>query len=408
MTKRTIRMWLAVALVGASAMVVPVDAPARAEVGARTPDHVVHAGAKDPTDPLSLHMFEGYFPRDVKVHKGDLVRWEFPVQGDLAQAFHTVTFGDIDTAPYARADEIPGTIAFSERAFFTIGCGRAGQPVCVISSPDQFVTSGTPLQHFAAGAIQPFDAVVDLPEGTYNYFCTLHAPDMRGTVEVVADDVALANPKPEDFAAEIAASADEADRQFADAARPDLTVEQGRRVWTVDAGARTDHDVPVSTEAFLPGALSVRPGDTVRWVMGGTAHAVTFPDPGTLPPPKHLTLNCEFDGPATGAPGVPGIATVGALGLPWCPPGGTTEMAFSELGANQHRAPGDAVVPGVLHNSGIMITAGLPERMRGRPAGSGTYFPSTFEANFPVPGTYTYRCMIHAGFMGGTITVSGV
>ncbi len=155
-------------------MALPADAPAT--VAADAPDHVVHAGAKDPTDPLSMHMFEGYYPRDVRVHKGDRVRWEFPNQGELAQAFHTVTFGDIDTAPYARADEIPGTLAFDERAFFTTGCGRAGQPVCVISSPEQFVSSGTPIQHMAGvGKIQPFDAVIDLPEGKYSYFCTLHA-----------------------------------------------------------------------------------------------------------------------------------------------------------------------------------------------------------------------------------------
>jgi plastocyanin len=39
--------------------------------------------------------------------------------------------------------------------------------------------------------------------------------------------------------------------------------------------------------------------------------------------------------------------------------------------------------------------------------GSGMHFPSQFEATFPVPGTYTYRCLIHQGFMGGSITVGG-
>jgi plastocyanin len=163
----------------------------------------------------------------------------------------------------------------------------------------------------------------------------------------------------------------------------------------------------VVTETFLPSSLEIRAGDTVRWVMDGTAHTVTFPDTTATPPlPQHLTLNCEADGRATGAPGVPLIGAAGVSGaLPWCPPGTKIEMAVTPHAANQHRAPNDEVVPGVLHNSGIMIGAHQTERMRGRPAGSGMRFPSTFEATFPVPGTYTYRCTIHWQFMSGSITV---
>lgn len=410
MTRRT-RIWPVAVLVGLVAVALPVDVPgappAAVAVAADGPDHVVHAGAKDPTDPLSISMFETYFPRQLRVHRGDWVRWEFPNQANGAQAFHTVTFGDPGSAPYARADEVEGALVFSERAFFTTGCGRAGQPICEITSVNQFVSSGTPIQHSAGvGRIQPFDAVINLPEGNYNYFCTLHHPTMQGSVAVVADDVVLDNPDPSDFAGAIAAAATQAKATFADEANPSLSIENGRRVWTVDAGTRTTGDIPVSTEAFLPGSLNVRPGDTVRWVMGGTAHAVTFPDATQgKGPPLHLTLNCEVDAPAAGAPGVPAIAIVGAVGLPWCPPGGTMEMAFSPLAARESRAPDDAVVPGAVHNSGIMIAAALPDRMRGRPAGSGQVFPSEFEATFPVPGTYTYRCMIHWEFMGGSITV---
>jgi plastocyanin len=385
-------------------------AAAEADADADAPDHVVHAGAKDPTDPLSLHMYEGYFPRHLRVHKGDRVRWEFPNQGHFDQAFHTVTFGDADEVPLVRADEVPGLLAFDERSFFTTGCGRAGQPVCVISSSDQFVSSGTPLQHMAGvGQIQPFDAVIDLPPGTYDYFCTLHHPAMKGTIEVVDDDVTVDNPKPEAFAGEIAALATKADATFAGLSQPTLSNEGGRRVWTVHTGARTDDDIPVSAEAFLPSSLEIRAGDTVRWVMGGTAHTVTFPDTSTgKGPPQYMTLNCELDQPATGAPGVPAIATVGAFGLPWCPPGATAELLLTALGTDQQRAPRDQVVsPATVHNSGIMIDGALPERMRGRPPGSGEHFPSQFEATFPVPGTYAYRCLIHWEFMSGSITVTG-
>jgi plastocyanin len=383
-------------------------APAGAAVKADAPDYVVNVGATHPTNPRSFNMYEGFFPRHLRVHKGDWVRWEFPNQMHLAQAFHTVTFGNPDETAYARADEIPGTFAFDERSFFTVGCGRAGQPICVISTPGPFVGSGTPIQHFGGvGKIQPFDAIIDLQQGTYGYFCALHHPAMQGTIEVVADDVVVDNPKPEDFAGDIAAATAQADEAFAALSDPTFEIEDGHKAWTVDAGAHIDGDVRVSTEAFFPSLLTISRGDTVRWDMGTTAHTVTFPDTGQQGPPRHLTLNCEFDGPATGAPGVPGIAAVGTQGLPWCPPGGTTEMTLTELAANQHRAFGDAVVsPATVHNSGIMIDPVLPERMRGRPPGSGSYFASGFEASFPVPGTYAYRCLIHWEFMSGTITVT--
>jgi plastocyanin len=398
------RMLIALAI---AVLMAPITAlPGRA-AEPDPPDHIVHAGAIDPRDPRSMHMFEGFFPGRLQVHRGDHVRWLFPNQVHIAQAFHTVTFGDPSAVPYVRADEAPGTLAFDERAFFTTGCGRPGQPVCVISSRSKLVSSGTPLQHFGdVGKIQPFDAVIDLPVGTYTYFCTLHHPKMVGTIEVVPDDVELRNRKPSDYSRELAKHAAHADATFAALAQPALSTADGRRVWTVHAGAGTTGAVRVSTEAFLPASLSIRAGDTVRWVMGGTAHAVTFPDTTLGRPPLHLTLNCEFDEPASGALGVPLIAAGGPQGLPWCPPGGSAEMTLTALAASEVHAHDDAVVsPATVHSSGIMIHGALPERMRGRPAGSGAHFPSVFEATFPVAGTYTYRCMIHSDFMTGSITV---
>lgn len=403
-TSRIKRAFLALLLVTTSAAAIP--AASQAVATDDPPDHVVHAGATDPTDGTSVTMFEAYFPSHLQVHRGDRVRWEFPNQRDIAQAFHTVTFGNADELPYVRTDELDGVLAFDERTLFTSGCGRPGQPICVISSLDDVVSSGAPIQHSGGvGKIHSFEAIIDLPVGTYTYFCTLHHPDMQGTIEVVADDVALHNPTPEDLAGEIAMHAEHARSTFADLSRPNLTIEEdGRRVWTIHAGAGTPGDVRVSTETFLPASLEIRAGDTVRWVMGGTVHTVTFPDTsGGLGPPQHLTANCEYDGASTGLPGV-SATTLGAGGLPWCPPGGSLELTLTPL-ADEQRAPNDAVTPATLHNSGLMIGGHLPERMRGRPAGSGRHFPSDFEATFPLPGTYVYRCLMHYGFMSGSITV---
>jgi plastocyanin len=387
-----------------------VDAATEEEV-----DHVVHAGAVHPTEPLSLYMYQDYYPRALQVRRGDRVRWEFPTQVHPDQAFHTVTFADPDETPWARADEAPGTFAFDERSFFSTGCGRPGQSVCVISSTDQIVSSGTPIQHFSGEdadlAVEPFDAVIDLPEGTYRYFCTIHHPAMQGTVEVIAADAEADNPAPEDFADLIAELTAEAHGVFADLSVTAPVDEDGARVWTVHAGGRSGDEGPVSLEAFLPASLEISAGDSVRWVMGDSAHAIMFPDTGPQVP-LYFAFNCEFDEPDRGAPGVPQMALPGltppgrALRLPHCPSGATIELALTPLATNPQRAPGAAVVSqGTFHNSGILVDERLPERMRGRPTGSGQHFPSEFEATFPVPGTYTYRCPIHWGFMGGSITV---
>lgn len=405
-TTRRRGVLLAVAMLAAAALA-PLPT-ARAVVANDSPDHIVHAGAVDPTDPQSAHMFEAFFPKQLRVHRGDRVRWEFPNQGNGAQGFHTVTFAKNPArTSFVRADEAPGTLAFDELTFFTTGCGRTGQPVCVISDTEKLVSSGTFIQHNGGlGKIHPFDAVIDLPVGTYSYFCALHHPNMVGTIEVVPDDVPTSNAKPADFVDDITTHVHHANAEFAAQAKPTVVNEKGRRVWTVDAGGSTDGEPRIVTETFLPSSLEIRAGDTVRWVMDGTAHTVTFPDTTTSSPPPHMTLNCETDGRATGVPGVPLIGTAGASGaLPWCPPGMNIEMVVTPQAANQYRAPNDEVVPGVLHNSGILIGAHQTERMRGRPPGSGTRFPSTFEATFPVPGTYTYRCLIHWQFMSGSITV---
>jgi plastocyanin len=406
---RTMRNLLMAVLAAVLLAPVYVTAGPTAQAAERTPDHIVHAGAVDPTDPQSAHMFEAFFPKQLRVHRGDRVRWEFPNQGNAAQGFHTVTFAkDPTETSFVRADEVPGTLAFDEKTFFTSGCGRPGQSVCVISDTEKLVASGTGIQHNSGlGKAHPFDAVIDLPVGTYTYFCALHHPTMVGTIEVVPDDVPISNAKPEDFTDEITAHVHHANAEFAAQAKSTVVNERGRRVWTVDAGGSTDGDIRVVTEKFLPSSLEIRAGDTVRWVMDGTAHTVTFPDTTENGLPPHITLNCETDGRATGAPGVPWSGAGGAtpLGLPACPPGTNIEMSVTPQAANQHRARNDEVLPGVLHNSALMIGAHQTERMRGRPPGSGTRFPSTFEARFPVPGTYTYRCLIHWQFMSGSITV---
>jgi plastocyanin len=398
--------WLLAALVLATLTL--SAGPSTAVSADQEPDHLVHAGALA-DDPLKPYDFQDYFPRHLKVHRGDRVRWEFPMPTSVDLAFHTVTFAKAaEDVPLTRADELPGTLAFVEKAFFSTGCGRPGQPVCVISKIDEVVSSGTPVLHRTAdGGIETFDAVIDLPPGIYHYFCTIHDPVMRGTVEVVPDHVPLNNPRPQDFEAEIDELAAEADALVARLSRPTAVDDGSRRVWTVHAGARTRSRGGIGIVGFLPASLRITAGDTVRWVTGDSHHGVMFPDTGSQLPSPFFALNCEADAPDGGAPGVPMLGLLEIFG-PGCPPGSAPEASYTPVATTPVLAPGSAVTsPLTVHSSGIMSDPTAPDRFRGRPAGSGVDWPAEFEASFPLSflDSFAYRCQVHQELMGGSVTV---
>lgn len=405
-TRRRPRRLVLVALVLA-ALTLPA-AHSAAKTAADEPDHLVQVGALA-DDPLKMYEYQDYFPRHLKVHRGDRVRWDFPMRTSENLAFHTVTFAkDAKDVPLVRADELPGELAFHENAFFSTGCGRPGQPVCVISKVDQVVSSGTPVLHRSAdGGIETFDAVIDLPPGVYHYFCTIHDPVMGGTIEVVPDAVPLKNPRPEELEAEIDKLAAEADVLAAKLSKPTSVDDGGRRVWTVHAGARTRSRGGIGILGFLPASLRVAAGDTVRWVTGDSVHGVTFPDTGSQLPSSFFGLNCDADAPSGGAPGVP-MAGVLELFGPGCPAGSTPEVVLTAAATTPVLAPGGAVIsPSTVHSSGMLAYATAPDRLRGRPAGSGEHWPVEFEASFPLAflDSVAYRCQVHQDLMGGSITV---
>jgi plastocyanin len=382
--------------------------PSAADVSAEEPDHVVQAGGLA-DDPLKMYEVQDYFPRHLKVHRADRVRWEFPIGTSESLAFHTVTFAKAARdVPLVRPDELLGGMAFHENAFFSTGCGRPGQPVCVISKVDQVVSSGTPALHRTPeGGVETFDAVIDLPPGVYRYFCTIHDPVMGGTIEVVPDHVPLKNLRPKDFAAEIDKLVAEADALAAKLSKPAAVDDGSRRVWTVHAGARTRSRGGIQIVGFLPASLRVAAGDTVRWVVGDSVHGVTFPDTGSQPASAFFSLNCEADAPARGVPGVPALGLLEIFG-PGCPPGSAPEVSLTPVGTTPLLAAGGAVTsPLTVHSSGMLVDAKAPDRLRGRPAGSGAHWPAEFEATFPLAflDSAAYRCQVHQDVMGGSISV---
>lgn len=378
--------------------------------GATASDEVlVRAGAVHPERPRAPYEFTRYYPDVMQVHRGQTVRWDFVGSG--VNGFHTVTFSDAGATmrrpDFVRPDELPGSIATTQGWSAGSGCGRAGSAPCALDASTSWLSSGPPMLDRS-----PFRVTIDLPAGSYSYFCTIH-PTMRGQVDVVddADPIPTQAEIDADVAHEVAQDAAAADALVEAGQTPGFTIEDGHRVWTVRTGTSTADD-HVAVLQYLPGALEVSPGDAVHFRFDpgivNEIHTVTFPNDavgGFSPFPHGLggwsfDPSCDVDAPEAGLPGVPG---------PWfivsCP--SNLEWILAPWMFEQQRAPNDEIATaGVVHNSAILVPGSAPEFYRGLPPGSGRHFPSTFEAAFPVAGSFTYGCEIHPGQMSARIDVA--
>lgn len=412
--------------------------------------HVVRAGWTNPGGSAEPFVYTAYYPDHLRVHSGDTVEWQF---GQSYAGWHTVSFVNGPKPKLWRSDEYPDVIGFDEawthghdEGDEDVKCGRKSwlhspdRPDCDltidhIDEPGEQFSSGM-LDRFASTADGgAFVSKISLPEGTYSYFCKLHE-GMEGTIEVLPEEEPLANPTEVELVAR-------RDADFAAAKARVDEVEKGAwnpvtREWTVLVGTETA-DRRVGIYDYLPGLVNARRGDKVKFVAGTSEpNSVTFTSapqggfnsggtcgansctPGTGAPHGLVGFAypwfCDYDDPAAGAPGVPlawipsrvadGV-TRGAIEQGCVEQDGTLagvfEMAAAPTTSKGQRAPGNLVVDrNIVHNSGIIFDATLPDGVRRKPDGS--YFPSTFEARFPTAGTFPYFCIAHE-FMKGQINV---
>lgn len=366
---------------------------------------VVQAGAIHPANPDAPYVYTRFYPDVVQVRRGQTLRWTFPQT-------HSVTFSSKRPGWY-RPDEIPDTYAVNERfGFGATDCGIGGKKPCVLTASTRFLSSG--VSRIRQG--QPFEVTVDAPPGRYTYFCTLH-PKMSGTIQVVGSGAAVATAKElaGRVAQQIRADSKAADELFRADQRPVSTVgADGERVWRGLLGDST-RDGHVSIVAFMPADLDIAADDKVRYVFRDHAvnepHTVTFPTelsggPPGSPPPElgtfSLYLSCDLDSPTGGMKGIPGLW--GAPPFPACP--GTLEVAHAPWMTRGHPAPGNQVLTRTTyHDSGLLIPQRSSKGMRVLPD-SGRVLPSTFEAEFPTPGTFTFECNLHGDLMTGSVNVS--
>lgn len=334
--------------------------PAAASAATKT----VTAGppGKPPKQPAGAD-FNAFFPRTLKVHAGDGVKFQIagfhainlPPKGDAAPGFAiptgTATSGVKDAAG---ADFwFNGQPAFAFNPVVAVGT-KSGLPYTGAKG----VQSGLPTEQ---GKPKPW-LVRFTKAGSFDFYCPIH-PGMKGKVQVVAKGrKGVPSPK---------ADAARAKAQFKQAIAVAKKLDK-RAAPAGDTIVAGPDDAKTGTVLFrfTPAQKTVKVGTPVTLTMTpGTTETHTFTfarDLTTLEPVAQA-----FVDPATGQI------------------------------SSQVLYPSDVPLPpydGSQHGDGFLSTGALDADPKSPP-------PLKSTVTFSAPGTYNYLCLIHPD-MRGTITVT--
>jgi plastocyanin len=372
-------------------------------VGAASPPKPLTIAADMPAAVPAGHNwgFNDFFPRSLTVHKGQTIQV-------VLEGLHTATFlpkgmsaaADLLTSGIAAADvddpaANPGGQTHSQIRLPAIlptsmTCGTPTHPCSFTGAA--VVSSGAPF-----GPVGPFVVTINAPVGVYVLHCRVH-PGMTATIRVAPASVpattagALASSVKHQVAADVkdALLAEKQASVVSSSTLPD-----GHTLWMVNVGASSvaSH---VAILEFLPGTLSVQPGDLVLWNSPATneVHTVTFPgDIHTDQVPLCEDATTGTDTPAT------------ALHTP---PQSPFDFACGTAPADEIEfAPGNGVRtladPTTVSDSGLLASTAAKAAW-GVPA-SAALNTWTIGVSATAPaGTYTFVCQIHSG-MTATLVV---
>jgi plastocyanin len=330
-----------VALLVASVLTVGMVAAAG---GAQAAPMAWHVGIGADSADHAVQLLD-YYPRTITIHVGDRITWSM-----TALNFHTVTFLSGQKPPALDLPQQDGrvqinpAVAFPQGGATYDGTGLASSGI--LMGPGKSWT------------------LTFTKSGRYSYVCLLH-PAQTGTVVVEPAGARLPMAQ-EDYDR---LSAQQRTQSLAAGAKlraaTHATVSKGNHgdVYTApmvgDAGAR------VALYRFGTDTLTVKVGDTVRWVMQDPdeIHTVTFA--GTEQAPDFLLMEPQPQGP---------------------PKVYYNPKAVIPAGGVEHRGNG-------FYNSGILLAVNPPG-------------PTEYTLTFTTPGRFTYWCTVHVmDGMRGTVIV---
>ena len=301
-------------------------------VGADSPDHAV--------------QLLDYYPRMITVDAGDTVTFT-----NGATVEHTVTFLSGAKPPALAAPEPDGRVRFPSSVAFP-GGGPAYDGTGVVNSG------------LLAGDHKSWTLTFTKP-GRYTYQCLLH-PAQVGTM--VVQPAGTPYPKTQaqydQLAAQARAQGLAAGAKLQSANRTAAFAGEHGTIWTASLVGDAKQRIAIYTFGTSP--LTVKVGDTVRWVMKDPdeIHTVTFPGTGQVPAfivpqPQSETPPKLYYNPAVLKP----------------------------AGGADHK--GNA-----YYNSGLLVPFNPPG-------------PDEYSLTFTQPGTFTYWCVVHVPEgMRGTVVVT--
>lgn len=348
-------------------------APAATPQLGEQPDgsHVWRVGVAG-MDMENMIDLQSFFPKEITINAGDSIFYELP----NPPGFHTVTFlSGGEVPPLLIPDTDGGTPAASP---------SAGPPKLVLNPMAAFPSGETTYDGsgFLNSGLDVFRQPGDPPvvvtfstPGTYEYQCIPHGAVMKATVIVQETGSELA----EDQAA-VDARADEERTSLLEEGMAEIdeyveatstTRDDGTTLWEIAAGAGEGN---ARVLRFMPDALEIKAGDTVRWVNHSMTepHTVTFLGTGAEQP-EDVLVEPQASGP---------------------PKFVQNPLTFFPQGGEVFSGEG-------------FFSSGFIGEINGQP------MPGTnqYELTFDTAGEYPYYCILHASGpegpgMAGTITVS--
>jgi plastocyanin len=293
-----------------------------------------------------------FFPDTLRIHVGDTILWT-----QNAHEIHTVTFLAGTPLPELIVPAPGGGLMLNPEVAFPVAPTNGQYDGSTIANSGVMSTDPGQPQQFSLTFTQA---------GTFTYLCIIHSEMMFATIEVVDPSVSVLSP------ADVAKNAQRSIRtqlkqgnKLLHVAKSQVPPPQqnpdGTKTFTVLIGYSEGQ---IDLMGFFPRKLSVRPGDTVNFMLSntnGAPHTVTFFNGGAdipfiipvpnPPGPPLLMINPDVLAPIN--PGQP-LTTDGVFSSGFLSPGSPNTTYSLTIGDTSGIFPYECILHDTSGMNGVI------------------------------------------------------